>query len=400
MTRCETRSSGSAAMFNVGLTPVDVEGYWVGGRHYLQHLVRCIRSLPRERQAALIDVYWGAIPDRDPFAEVRSLIDQRRAVAFPPTAGGRLFRKAKRAIAGIRDARDLFAGIDVTFPLPLAANQGIPYIFWIPDFQHEHLRDLYDEAHYTNIADSYTQLSDGAARIVVGSEFGLRDLARFYPRHVSRSEILRFCSVPDEEWFRIDPVSYCDSIGLTEPFFVVSNQFTEHKNHLAVVEAVQMQRDRGVCLHVAFTGSDYDFRGMNYFARVAEKVRTAAIEKQVRFLGLLPRAEQIAVMRRALAVLQPSRFEGWSTVIEDAKSIGKPVIASEFPVHREQLAGREAWFAGVDDIEGWGSAMAQLAAVLRPGPDRDQERAAEPLLRKAMHACGEKFVEIVALTVS
>ncbi|MFM6026689.1 MAG: glycosyltransferase, partial [Dolichospermum sp.] len=33
---------------------------------------------------------------------------------------------------------------------------------------------------------------------------------------------------------------------------------------------------------------------------------------------------------------QPSLFEGWSTVIEDAKSLGKNLIASDLDVHLEQ----------------------------------------------------------------
>jgi glycosyltransferase involved in cell wall biosynthesis len=41
-------------------------------------------------------------------------------------------------------------------------------------------------------------------------------------------------------------------------------------------------------------------------------------------------------MRASAAVLQPSQFEGWSTVIEDARALGKPLIASDFPVHLEQ----------------------------------------------------------------
>jgi len=36
---------------------------------------------------------------------------------------------------------------------------------------------------------------------------------------------------------------------------------------------------------------------------------------------VLPRDTQLSVMRHADAILQPSLFEGWSTVIEDAISL-------------------------------------------------------------------------------
>ena len=41
-------------------------------------------------------------------------------------------------------------------------------------------------------------------------------------------------------------------------------------------------------------------------------------------------------MRKAMAVIQPSLFEGWSTVVEDARALGKPMILSDFPVQIEQ----------------------------------------------------------------
>ena len=41
-------------------------------------------------------------------------------------------------------------------------------------------------------------------------------------------------------------------------------------------------------------------------------------------------------MRAAVAVINPSLFEGWSTTVEEAKSIGVPQLLSDLPVHREQ----------------------------------------------------------------
>jgi glycosyltransferase involved in cell wall biosynthesis len=380
-------------MPDVGITALDVSGKWMGGRYYLQHLVRCVRAMAPE--IALYDIYWTALPETDPFAEVRGQLTGRRVFSFPETTVGRIVRKAKRTLRSISDARDLFEGIDVTFPIPLIENQGIPYIFWMPDLQHEHLRPLYKEEHYAHIVAEYTKYVRGARRIIVSSAFGLNDFARFYPEQAPIAHVLRFCSIPAEEWWSVEPRAFCASIGLDGKFFVLSNQFTEHKNHLTVVEAVRLLRDRGTNVVVACTGSDYDFRGMNYFGRVQEYVRQHGLESQVRFLGLLPRREQLAVTRGAVAALQPSRFEGWSTVIEDAKSLGKPVIASEFPVHREQLEGRAATFVGMDDAEGWARALAVLAASREPGPHPEEESAAQPRIEAAMRDCAQTFAAIV-----
>ena len=41
-------------------------------------------------------------------------------------------------------------------------------------------------------------------------------------------------------------------------------------------------------------------------------------------------------MNHCIAVVNPSLFEGWSSTVEEAKSMGKRIILSDIPTHREQ----------------------------------------------------------------
>jgi len=49
-------------------------------------------------------------------------------------------------------------------------------------------------------------------------------------------------------------------------------------------------------------------------------------------------------MKGATALLQPSLYEGWSTLVEEAKALNKFIILSDLPVHKEQIAGNVAFF--------------------------------------------------------
>ena len=89
-------------------------------------------------------------------------------------------------------------------------------------------------------------------------------------------------------------------------------------------------------------------------------------------------------MRRAVAVIQPSLCEGWSTSIEDAKALGRHVMASDIAVHREQLGDDADLFRG-DDA---GALAALLKRYARTDPeaqridyDRNRRRFAEDLMR-------------------
>ena len=47
-------------------------------------------------------------------------------------------------------------------------------------------------------------------------------------------------------------------------------------------------------------------------------------------------------------MINPSKFEGWNSAIEEAKSLGTSVIASNLKVHKEQL-GKKANYFDPDD---------------------------------------------------
>src|SRR6266478_2192276 len=99
--------------------------------------------------------------------------------------------------------------------------------------------------------------------------------------------------------------------SLPEKFFLVCNQFWEHKNHLLVLRALALLKQQGKTPPVvAFTGRPYDSRRPEFFGQVLRFVHEHDLHAYCRFLSVLPRDEQVALLRGAEAVIQPSKFEG------------------------------------------------------------------------------------------
>jgi glycosyltransferase involved in cell wall biosynthesis len=364
--------------------------------------VRAVSSLPDDERLPLLDVSWGKKPDEDPFTEVRQLLAGSRVVAPPQGLQARLTRKARRILRGWRDARDLFleVGIGTLFPIAPCDAPGIPYVFWLTDFQYIHLPELFPP----NMRVWYKQYFDhnvGAAKLVVlSSQSAYEDFLSLYPNDVGKARVLRFCSVPDESWWALDPREVAEAKGIKSPYVIVCNQFSHHKNHDVLLAAMRVLGERGSPVQLVCTGSTYGFRGDDYFKRLSTYIDAHDLRARVHILGLLPRAEQIALLRGSVAVLQPSRFEGWSTIIEDAKSLGKAIIASDIAVHREQLIGERATVLPLDDHKIWADVI--LQAVGCSDVLESEQRSADVARRATESAqrTGRTFINVMREAMS
>ena len=91
---------------------------------------------------------------------------------------------------------------------------------------------------------------------------------------------------------------------LPDRFFVVSNQFWQHKNHRTLFLALGLLAARGVRPDVVCTGSPADYRVADFYSSLLELLRTGGCEAQVTLLGVIPRSDQIQLMRRSLAIVR------------------------------------------------------------------------------------------------
>ena len=76
-------------------------------------------------------------------------------------------------------------------------------------------------------------------------------------------------------------------------------------------------------------------------------------------------------------MINPSRFEGWSTPVEEAKALGTPMILSNISLHQEQAPA--AKFFDPDQAEA-------LADILSKASQKTPERAAVSDLQSAQHS--------------
>jgi glycosyltransferase involved in cell wall biosynthesis len=239
---------------------------------------------------------------------------------------------------------------------------------WIPDFQHRHLPEFFPPQQCIARDKRFATLASEASAVVLSSATSRDDLLRWYEVDVERVRVLRFRSMAAPEWYQGDPRAVARSLGLPDRFLIFPSQFWAHKNHRVLFKSLAILAARGLDVHLACTGAPGDFRNDGHFDRLKSLISELGVEDRIHILGLLPRLEQIQLMRAATAVVQPSLFEGWSALLEDARTLGKRVFVSDIAVHREQEPAAARFFPP-NDPEALADLLAEDWAEMASGPD-------------------------------
>ncbi|HYC59643.1 MAG TPA: glycosyltransferase family 1 protein [Thermoanaerobaculia bacterium] len=384
----------------VGLVSPSAADSWLGGHYIVQSLFLAAHSIPAAERLRFRDVWWGAFPDTDPFAEVRPLLGDPAVVTMPASAAARAQRFITRRVKGSAGAADLFhrAGIDVFFPVEPIDHAGLPLLFFVPDLQYRHLAHVNDERAVEYFDSYFRKHTAKAARIYVSSESVMRDVETFLPELAPKTRVVFPCSIPTPSWWDRDPATVAAQYGLPERYLAIPNQVSAHKNHLTIARALRVLRDRRIDAFIVCTGRNADYRDPSHFERLSADITNLGISDRIRFLGVLPRADQMALLRNAMAIVQPSEFEGWGAAVAEAKAIGKPLLASDLPVHHEHHHPRATWVE-THDVDAWANAIERAWRALLPGPDAVAEEEARARTKAESVEVGRKFTALLCETV-
>jgi glycosyltransferase involved in cell wall biosynthesis len=144
---------------------------------------------------------------------------------------------------------------------------------------------------------------------------------------------------------------------------------------------------------VAGLPADYRDPTNAVLSRLLQTIAEVPLRDQVTLLGFVSDDDLVSLLRTAAVVLQPSRFEGWSTVVQDCKALGRPLLCSDIAVHREQ-APRALGFFDPESPEDLAELLAANWPELTAGPDLDLEEAALAEERRFARDHGERLLAI------
>ena len=328
-------------MVRVGFS-FEMTGSWLGGANYFRSLIGALLAVPGR---AVEPVIFAAEPD---VADLRSDFSGVEVVAtsmFVRRTPAWVLRKVVLRLTG-RDAA--FQRLLNRHEIAVLSHSGalgpggtIPAIGWIADLQHRRLPELCSAAESAARDATIERWHRHCAALLFSSESARGDFERFYGK--ARIPVFVIPFVPltrPVDQLVVDQVG--GKYSLPGQYFYIPNQFWGHKNHKLVIEAALLLRAEGLDVNLVFTGGAQDYRHSGHYASLVE--RASGLGEHARFLGVVPYEDVLALMERAIAVINPSLFEGWSTTVEEARNLGKTILLSDIDVHREQAPPRGVYF--------------------------------------------------------
>ncbi len=382
-------------MTRVGLILTATDKSWMGGINYRINLLNAVAGM-RGRRIEPVLMVSSRTPDEllTGFPKVEIVRDGRL------TEGTRLRRVRQVLERGLgRDPilESLFRQHRIDAVLhtnQLGGRAGLPVIGWIPDFQHRRLPHLFQADDRARRDRGYRKLAANVTTVMVSSADARSDLLAFAPEADGKCRILHFVSTMDTSRIGITRADLLAKYDLPDGYFHLPNQFWAHKNHKVVIEALGRLKAGGKRIVVAATGHTADSRQPEFFPRIQALVKQLDVENEFRILGLVPHEDVRALMFHAAAVINPSHFEGWSTSVEESKSIGRRVLLSDIPVHREQAPQRGAFFPP-DDPDALADRMVEALADYSVEREAVFTEAAQAQLSERLNVFATEFQDIV-----
>ncbi len=238
--------------------------------------------------------------------------------------------------------------IDLLFPIPPSRNRvllPIKQIGYLYDFQHEYYPQFFSTNEIEKRREDFEFILKNINVIIVNAQAVADDIKKFYPSCPSTIVSLPFAAAPVALWGEPYDVNVLrQTYNLPQTFFMMSNQFWQHKSHITAFQGLKLlDRDD---VHIVCTGSTSDYRAPDYFGQLYDEIKRLNIGNRIHFLGHIPKLDQIHIMKNAVAILQPTLFEGGpgGGSVYDAVALGIPSIVSNIAVNREIDADTVVFF--------------------------------------------------------
>mgnify|MGYP006153601591 CR=1 FL=1 len=320
---------------------------WLGGFNIIANLISAIQLLPKENIKPILIVNkkfnkkW--LKDFKNIRFIKSDLFANQSLIK------RIYNKISILIFGKSYEYDNFfkknniSALSHTL-IPLGKKSLIKSFPWIPDFQYIHYPENFSLKNRIMKNLNNEICAAHSTKIILSSFDVKNDLKKISLKAYKKSEISSFVfDVPSKKNL-LSLSKLKKKYKIRSKYFYLPNQYWIHKNHLLVLKSLKEIVKKDSSILIISTGYTDDHRSINYFKKIKKYIDDNNLNDNYIHLGVVPYKDVMSLMFHSVSLINPSKFEGWSSSVEQAKSMGKKIILSNINVHKEQNPRRGIYF--------------------------------------------------------
>ena len=207
---------------------------------------------------------------------------------------------------------------------------------WFADFQEIHLPENFSfRGRILRALNLYLAYRNSTG-LIISSKSVFKDLKKINEKYTQKAILLKHATNINKIVSYSKSEKILKKYGIKKNFFYLPNHFWKHKNHLTVLKALKYLKKKNDKFIVVSSGNFNDHRDYNHRNFLKKYIKENSLEDVFQYIGIVPFDDLVALMLRSVAVINPSKSEGLSNTVEQAKALGKKVLLSNIPVHLEQ----------------------------------------------------------------
>jgi glycosyltransferase involved in cell wall biosynthesis len=231
----------------------------------------------------------------------------------------------------------------VHFPYQDYVYCRVPTVYNPHDLQHLHFPEFFAPEEIQRREIVYPAACCAAHTVVVASQFVKQDVIQRYGTEADKIQVIPWSppEIASNEYTEKDVGALLEKYECPpRPFVLYPAMTWEHKNHLRLLEAVHLLREREkLKINVVCTGHKNSF-----YSPIEQRLRELKLESQVKFIGIVTNEELSVLYRQAQFVIVPTLFEAASAPLFEAWQHGTPIACSSVTSLPEQAADAALFF--------------------------------------------------------
>ena len=226
---------------------------------------------------------------------------------------------------------------DLVFPIQdTKINKNFKTLGYIYDLQHIDLPKFFTKTEIKKRNQDFKHLIDNTDGILVNSFFVKKGILKNFKIKNKNVNIIPFLPYKYDTILKKNK-NIREKYDLRNNFFIICNHFWKHKNHQIAFQAFQNLQHKYKKLDLVCTGITEDSRFPDYFKYLKKKFSKEIKANKIKILNLIPRSDQLELIKNSLGVIQPSLYEGGPGGFSsyEAISMKKNLIISDLKINKE-----------------------------------------------------------------